>query len=159
MRFDSPVNIKFIKTHPAAQLPKQNHSNLQNNIECFLGTHDTGFDIFCCEDTIVPAGSSAVVPTGLQLAYIDQGYWIRIEARSGLGFKHSIEPHFGIIDNQYTGNFSVKLFNFSDIDYHARVGDRIAQLVLYKLYNANIEWTDQVQDSHRGSQGFGSSGS
>ena len=155
-----PISIKFVKTHTDAQLPKQNHGNLA--IGTFgshvSGTHDSGFDVFCCENTVVPPNGSAVVPTGIQLAGLEPGYWIRIEARSGLGFKHGLQPHSGIIDNQYRGDLGVKIFNHSDHVYRFQIGDRIAQLVLYKLYDANISWADQVDETTRGQQGIGSSG-
>lgn len=129
--------------------------NPTNNI---LGTSDTGYDIFCVEDKIIPAKGSAVVETGIEVAYISPGYWCRIEARSGLGFKHGIQPHPGIIDNGYTGNLNVKLYNFSNIDYNVKSGDRIAQLVFYPIIGVKIEWTDIKNTTHRGDNGFGSSG-
>ena len=74
----SPV-IKVKKTHPDAVLPTANNKE--------LGTGDTGFDLVAVEDVYIQAGSSKVVPVGLSLADITPGYWIKIEPRSGLGFK------------------------------------------------------------------------
>ena len=83
--------VMFKKTHPDAQLPKANNSE--------IGTGDSGYDLTAVEDVDVYGGNSAVVPVGLMLAYIQDGYWFRIEPRSGLGFKHNIQPHLGVIDN------------------------------------------------------------
>ena len=84
--------IKFKKTNPDAILPKRNHDNVD-------GTGDTGYDVYSVEDKVIPARGSAVVDVGLEFAYIEPHYWIKIEGRSGLGFKHDIIPHGGIVDN------------------------------------------------------------
>ena len=96
----SKINIKIKKTHSDAVLPTANNTE--------LGTGDTGFDLTAVETVKIPAFDSKVVSVGLTLADIDPGYWIRIEPRSGLGFKHSIQPHLGVIDNGYRGDLAVK---------------------------------------------------
>ncbi|MAF36936.1 dUTP diphosphatase [archaeon] len=152
----NPV-VKFVKTHPDAQLPKPNVS-----AEHAIGTGDSGYDLVAVEDTLIPwhqrHPGSAVVPVGLTLAYIENGYWFRIEPRSGLGFKHSLQPHLGIIDNGYRGDLGVKLYNFSEKQYTVKKGDRIAQLVVYPLIQPQCSWADEIVNSDRGDKGFGSSG-
>lgn len=143
--------IEFVKTHPDAVLPYSNHDNWE-------GTADSGYDLTAVEDVWINSKSHHVVPVGLKLAFITKGYWFRIEARSGLGFKHQIFPHFGIIDNQYRGDLGVLLYNLSDKPYHVQKGDRIAQLVIYPLIRANIREVREAQQSTRGEKGFGSSG-
>ena len=139
--------IKFIKTHPDAVLPTKAHAD------------DTGYDITAVEDVMISAGGCAVVPIGLQVAFIEPGYWFKIEGRSGLGFKHSIFPHYGIIDENFRGNLDVKLYNYNRaINYHIKKGDRIAQLVIHSRINAYIEWAEKVTETDRGENGFGSSG-
>lgn len=145
-----PVDIKFVKTHEKAVLPKYNHSDPY--------TGDSGLDVTAVEDAIIPYSGSAVVPVGLKLAYVTPGYWFRVEGRSGLGFKHSIAPHFGIIDNPYRGDMGIKLYNFGKADYTVKAGDKIAQLIIYPLIQANIHWADEVSETNRGEKGFGSSG-
>lgn len=144
------VDVKFIKTHEHSILPKRNNDA--------VGVGDSGYDIFAVEDIIIPAKGSKIVPTGIQVAYITPGYWFRIEARSGLSFKYNIIPHFGIIDVGYRGNLGTLLYNLSDKDYQVKVGDRIAQMVIYPLIESNISWSDTVSDTERGDKGFGSSG-
>jgi dUTP pyrophosphatase len=143
------MNIKLIKTHPDAVLPTANNKE--------TGTGDTGFDLVAVERTMLMQRGSAVVPVGLTLADIPPGYWIRIEPRSGLGFKHNIQPHLGVIDNGYRGDLAVKLYNFSDNGYLVEKGDKIAQLVVYPLLQPTFEFTDEATETKRGAHGFGSS--
>ena len=142
-------SVKFVKTHDNAELPKANNSE--------IGTGDSGYDLTAVEDVLIPGNGSAVVPVGLTLAYIEKGYWFRIEPRSGLGFKHSLQPHLGVIDNGYRGDLGVKLYNFKSSSYTVKKGDRIAQFVVYPLIQPQCEWADDVVDSDRGDKGFGSS--
>ncbi len=160
------MKLKLIKTHKDAKLPSQN--NKTSN-----GTSDTGYDLYAVEDTIVPyavtqfkycddwygvRAGSAVVPVGLEVAYIEPGYWFRIEARSGMGFKHGIQPHPGIIDNQYRGDLGIKLYNLTEKEYVVKAGDKIAQIVAYPLIEMNVEFVDKKEKTVRGEKGFGSSG-
>ena len=147
-------DVKFVQTHPDAQLPKATYVP-----EHSIGHGDTGYDLTAVEDVVVKAGESAFVPVGLTLAYIDPGYWLRIEPRSGLGFKHSIQPHLGVIDNGYRGDMGVKLYNLGlETDYEVVKGDRVAQLVVYRLFSPTMSWANEVQQTERGCMGFGSSG-
>lgn len=161
--------VKFTKVSPNAKLPERNHGNMtamftdvsdENNKKevQILGTHDTGYDMFCSEETLIPAKSSAVVPVGLKLAYIESGYWIKIESRSGLGFKHGLMCHPGIIDNGYRGDMGVKIYNLSDKDYKFNIGDKVCQLIIYPLIDMIVLEAEETQSSHRGEKGFGSSG-
>lgn len=155
------MKLELIKTHKNAILPSQNNTAVD-------GTGDTGYDLYAVEDVLIPGIdvnskfqgniNNAVVPVGLEIGYIEPGYWLRIEGRSGLGFKHGIQPHFGIIDNQYRGGLGVKLYNLTNTDYQIKAGDKVAQIVGYKLIEMNIEFTDTKSDSTRGDKGFGSSG-
>ena len=159
------IEVRFKKTHDNAVLPHQN--NVVDD-----GTSDSGYDLYAVEDTLIPRSDSApsvqgfpsevrighaVVPVGIEVAYIQPGYWFKIEGRSGLGFKHGIQPHFGIIDNQYRGDLGVKLYNLSDMDYVVKSGDKIAQMVFYPLVEAEMSFTDEKHETSRGEKGFGSS--
>lgn len=144
-----PVDIKFLKTHNLAVLPKYNHADPY--------TGDSGLDVTAVEEVYIPAKGYEVVPVGLKLAYITPGYWFRVEGRSGVGFKKHIFPHFGIIDNPYRGDMGVKLYNFGIEDQVFKPGDKVAQLIIYPLIQANVDWADQVSETKRGEKGFGSS--
>ena len=144
------VKVLFYKTHPDAVLPERNHKHPL--------TGDSGYDVTAVEDTVIPARSAAVVPVGLKLAYLPSGFWIRIESRSGLQFKHGLQAFNGIIDNQYRGDMGIRILNHSESDYTVKKGDRVAQLVLCPLIALESEFTEQVQETERGEKGFGSSG-
>lgn len=144
-----PVDIKFVKTHPDAVLPKYNHS------DPFTG--DTGLDVAAVEDVTINAKGWGIVPVGLKLAYLTPGYWFRVEGRSGMGFKKHVFPHFGIIDNAYRGDMGIKLYNFNFQDLEIKAGEKIAQLIVYPLIQANVDWADRVVNTKRGEKGFGSS--
>ena len=141
----SEVTLKFKKTNANAKLPTKNNES------------DTGFDVYCVEDKVIPARGSTVVDIGLEFAFISPGYWVKIEGRSGLGFRYGISPHPGIIDSGYRSNAGIKLYNNTDIDYKIKAGDRIAQFVVYKNYTVVVE-EGELEESDRGANGFGSSG-
>ena len=138
-------SMKFEKTHPDAQLPAKNFVS------------DSGWDLFSVDDTVIPANGKAVVPVGLKLAYLEDGYWLSVGSRSGLSFKSSILAHPGVIDQNYRGDLGVLLYNHSNVDYNVRKGDRVAQLVLHYNIHINVDW-GTVQQTDRGEKGFGSSG-
>lgn len=143
------VEATFIKTHPDAKLPTQAHSE--------LGTGDTGYDIFSLEDVFIQGNSSVVAPVGLKLAYITPGYWFRIEGRSGLGFNSGIQPHFGVIDNNYKGGLGVKLYNLTSTNVRIPKDKAIAQIIFYPLIQPRLSFTEVATESGRGENGFGSS--
>ena len=140
----SSVKMEFVKTHKDAKLPARAHAS------------DSGYDLTSVEEATIPAKGSAVVPVGLTLGYLEPGWWFRIEPRSGLGFKKSLQPHLGIIDNGYRGDLGVKLYNFSGSDWVLPAGSKIAQLVLYPHITANVSWVEEVTEADRGEAGFGS---
>jgi|TARA_R100000664_G_scaffold33648_1_gene51395 dUTP pyrophosphatase len=137
--------LKFKKTNERAVLPCKNHKD------------DTGLDVTAVVDKVIPARGSAVIDVGLEFAHIDPGFWIKIEGRSGMGFKHGILPHPGIIDSGYRGDAGVKLYNLTDKDYEVKAGDRIAQFVVYTNHTVEVQEGD-IQETERGAKGFGSSG-
>jgi deoxyuridine 5'-triphosphate nucleotidohydrolase len=137
--------LKFEKTHELAKLPTKNHES------------DTGYDVYSIEDKVIPARGSSVVGVGLKFAHIPEGYWVKVESRSGLGFKHGVSAHPGIIDNAYRGDAGIKLYNHTDVDYEVKSGDRIAQFVIYMNLHMPVEW-GKAEETERGSKGFGSSG-
>lgn len=144
------IRISFVKTHENAHLPQR------NNKEPLIG--DTGYDIYAVEDTIIAAHSTQTVPIGLDIGFIEKGYWIRIESRSGMFFRHGITAFPGVIDCSYRGKLGAALINNTDVAYQVKAGDRIAQLVIYKLLEPTISWTEEKDETSRGDKGFGSSG-
>ena len=82
----------------------------------------------------------------------------RIAPRSGLAAKHMIDTGAGVIDADYRGQVKVLLFNHGDADFAVKPGDRVAQLILERIYTPEIEVVDELEESVRGAGGFGSTG-
>ena len=143
------MDLKFVRTHEDAKLPEKNHKDLL--------TGDAGLDLFSIEDVWIHPGESAVISVGLTLAYMSPGFFARIEARSGLGFKKGLQPHFGIIDNSYRGDLGVKVYNLSERSQKIEKGKGVAQLIVYPMIFTNVDFTDNITEGERGEKGFGSS--
>lgn len=82
----------------------------------------------------------------------------RVAPRSGLAAKHSIDTGAGVIDADYRGEVKVILFNFSETDFAIKEGDRIAQLVIERIYTPEVVVVEKLETSVRGAGGFGSTG-
>jgi len=143
--------INFVKTHEDAILPKRTYSDKL--------TGDAGFDIFSIEEVTIPPGESAVVQVGIEVGYITPGFWFKIEGRSGLAFKKEVDPHFGIIDNSYRGEFGVKLFNSSKESHTLPKGYAVAQMIVHRMIDCTVGWQEAHSPGERGKNGFGSSDS
>ena len=91
---------------------------------------------------------------------IPEGFEIQVRPRSGLAAKHGIgilnSP--GTIDSDYRGEVKIILINFSKEDFTIQPGDRIAQIILSKVYRAKLKETKELNKSKRGEGGFGHSG-
>ncbi|EEH42962.2 deoxyuridine 5'-triphosphate nucleotidohydrolase [Paracoccidioides brasiliensis Pb18] len=116
-----------------------------------------GYDLYCAAPTVIPAKGKGLVDTGLAIA-VPEGTYGRIAPRSGLASKHFIDTGAGVIDADYRGEVKVLLFNFSDADFTVNEGDRIAQLVLERIYNPEVLEVEELEESVRGVGGFGSTG-
>ena len=119
-------------------------------------------DLHACIDqpVTIPSGDRALIPTGIAIALPDPGYVALVFARSGLGIKHGIAPAncVGVIDSDYRGEIMVGLQNSGKEDYTIQPGDRIAQLMITPVIQAQVTMVDQLDDTARGAGGFGSTG-
>lgn len=108
--------------------------------------------------TLHPGGRS-LVPTGLRIE-IPNGYEVQIRPRSGLALKHGITlPNApGTIDSDYRGPLGVIMMNAGDAPFVIGHGDRIAQMVLAPVVQAQFDVVEGLDDTARGSGGFGSTG-
>ncbi len=108
---------------------------------------------------IIKSGEVKLVPTNL-VVEIPVGYEIQVRPRSGLALKHGISllNSPGTIDSDYRGEVGIIMNNFSKKDFVVKRGDRIAQLVLSKFYQAELEETTELGESIRGEGGFGHTG-
>jgi dUTP pyrophosphatase len=140
------VEIKFQKLHPDAQVPSYAH----------IG--DAGADVYSVAEVTLQQGDRAAIPTGLAVD-IPLGYEIQVRPKSGLALKHGIavlnSP--GTVDAGYRGEIQVIVINLGKEAYTFVKGQKIAQLVLKPVIQAQyIEGA--LGTSDRGSGGFGSTG-
>lgn len=121
-----------------------------------------GLDLRACLDaalTLTP-GQTELIPTGLAIHIADPGLAAVILPRSGLGHKHGIVLGnlVGLIDSDYQGQLFVSCWNRGQSDFTIEVGERIAQLVLVPVVQAQFNIVTDFDQSHRGEGGFGSTG-
>jgi dUTP pyrophosphatase len=131
---------------------------------------DAGLDLYTPVDVFIPKTQnksmfdicdvievgSATIDTGVHVE-IPKGYVGFIKSKSGLMVKHGLTAD-GTIDSGYVGSIRVKLFNHTSTSYEFKAGDKIAQLVLLPIITPDLEVVDSLEDTERGSNGFGSSG-
>ena len=119
-------------------------------------------DLTVCLDAPVTIAPRALVriPTGVAIALPGPEYVALVFARSGLGVKHgiSLANGVGVIDSDYRGEIQVGLTNLSDTPYTIQPGDRIAQLAVMPVVQANVIPVDELDETSRGTGGFGSTG-
>ncbi|CAN3374414.1 hypothetical protein DIURU_000709 [Diutina rugosa] len=118
-----------------------------------------GYDLYASENTIVPGRGQALVSTDISII-VPEGTYGRVAPRSGLAVKHGISTGAGVIDADYRGEVKVVLFNHKESDFIVARGDRIAQLVLEVIVNADIAEISEAEltQTERGAGGFGSTG-
>jgi len=108
---------------------------------------------------IVGPGKQRIIDTGLSVA-VPEGYELQVRPRSGLSFKHKItvtnSP--GTIDSDYRGEIKIIIFNLGEEDFVINKGDRIAQGVVNKIEQFDIQEVDDLDETERGGGGFGSTG-
>ncbi|NDC39332.1 MAG: dUTP diphosphatase [Proteobacteria bacterium] len=141
------ITVKIMQLHEHAVRPK------------YQTPGSAGVDLHACEECEVWTGSEAIVSTGIAME-IPQGYEGQIRPRSGLAAKNMItvlnSP--GTIDSDYRGEIKVILVNHGDGIFKIRRGDRIAQMVFTPIVRAEFEDVSSLDETSRGSKGFGSTG-
>jgi len=142
------LDIKVKILNPDAIIPK------------YQTNEAAGFDLHSVDEKTIKAGERDVVKTGLAVA-LPRGYELQVRPRSGLALKNGITlPNSpGTIDSDYRGELMVILLNTSkDEDFVIKKGDRIAQAVIKEILQADFAVVDELDDTERGSGGFGSTG-
>lgn len=148
---NSGLTLYFKKLEHASDLDLPDYSSEQAS----------GMDLRAAlgEPIRLEPGSRALIPTGLQMA-LPIGYEAQIRPRSGLAWRNGITmlntP--GTIDSDYRGEVKVLAVNHGDETFIIRHGDRIAQMVIAPVLQAQIRETDQLPETERGEGGFGSTG-
>jgi len=118
-----------------------------------------GMDVVAAEAVTLPPGARHAVATGFAIA-IPEGYEVQVRPRSGLALKHGVTclntP--GTIDSDYRGEVKVILANLGGEPFEIARGDRIAQLVPAPVQRATLDEVAELDETDRGSGGFGSTG-
>lgn len=137
--------LKFQKLHPKAILPSR-------------GSKDAcGLDIYSVEELTIESGHRAAVHTGLAIE-LPSGFYGRIAPRSGLALKTGIDVLAGVIDTDYRGEIMCLLINLGEHGFRISVGDRIAQLLIEKVTILEPQWNEELIETERNRNGFGSTG-
>jgi len=141
------MTLRFKRVHPDAVLPSYAHPD------------DAGMDVRSVADLTIAPGSRALVPTGLVMLLPPQ-YEAQVRPRSGLALKSGVTvlnaP--GTVDAGYRGEVGVILINLGSSDFQVKKGDKIAQIVIAPVTQPEILETDSVDETDRGTGGFGSTG-
>lgn len=128
-------------------------------LPAYATTGAAGMDVVAAEDLVLAPGARHAVATGFAIA-IPDGYEVQVRPRSGLALKHGITclnaP--GTIDSDYRGEMKVILANLGDEPFHIVRGERIAQLVPAPVQHASFIEVAELEETLRGSGGFGSTG-
>jgi dUTP pyrophosphatase len=116
-----------------------------------------GFDLYSAFDYIISPKGKCLVHTDLKIK-VPTGTYGRIAPRSGLALHQHLDVGGGVIDQDFTGNIAIILFNHSDDFVHIFHKMRVAQLICEKFVSPSIEICDSLEVSERNPDGFGSSG-
>ncbi|KAF2772109.1 dUTP diphosphatase [Teratosphaeria nubilosa] len=116
-----------------------------------------GYDLYASQPAVVPARGKVLVETDISIA-VPAGTYGRVAPRSGLASKHSIDTGAGVIDADYRGPVKVLLFNFGEAEFKVEVGERVAQLIVERIYTPEVVVVEQLEETVRGAGGFGSTG-
>lgn len=141
------MTLRIKRIHPDATLPAYAHAS------------DAGMDVCSVDDLVIPPGGRALVHTGLVFD-LPPRWEAQVRPRSGLALKKGVTvlntP--GTIDAGYRGEVGVILANFGTEDFNVKTGDRIAQIVVAPVVQAEVAEVDAVAETDRGGGGFGSTG-
>ncbi len=118
---------------------------------------DAGYDIRTPRRVVVHRNDSVVIDTGVHIL-IDEGMFGKIESKSGLNTNHSVVSHGGVVDSWYTGSIRVKMYNHGGKDYIFEKGDKIVQIIFHRYEAPEFELVNELEETKRGNNGFGSSG-
>lgn len=144
-RAEDGASLRFVRLSEHATAPTRGSARA------------AGYDLYSAYDYTIPPMEKAIVKTDIQIA-VPSGCYGRVAPRSGLAVKHFIDVGAGVIDEDYRGNVGVVLFNFGKEKFEVKKGDRIAQLICERIFYPDLEEVKTLDDTERGSGGFGSTG-
>lgn len=150
---DMSPSIKFLRLRP--------ESDADIPLPRYMTPKAAGMDICAAieTDVMLEKGDVALLPTGFAVA-IPEGFEIQIRPRSGLAIKHGIgivnSP--GTIDADYRGEVKIAVINLGGKNYTFHRGDRIAQMVVKRVYQARLAVVEHLDETDRNTGGFGHTG-
>ena len=150
---DLPPFIQFLRLRP--------ESDEDIPLPRYMTPKAAGMDICAAieKDLVLEKGVVALIPTGFAVA-IPEGFEIQIRPRSGLAVNHGIgiinSP--GTIDADYRGEIKIAVINLGGKKYTVKRGDRIAQMIIKRVYQARLRVVEQLDETDRNSGGFGHTG-
>ncbi len=116
-----------------------------------------GLDLYLIEDLTIGPKQRYLARTGLAVA-IPEGYYGRIAPRSGLALRTGLDVLSGVIDADYRGEIGCLLYNTGDETINLPAQSKICQLIIEKIITPEAAWADEINETDRGSGGFGSTG-
>jgi len=137
--------LSFKRLDPSAILPVRGSS------------HAAGLDLHSIAEVTLEPGQRALVATGLA-ASIPVGYYGRVAPRSGLATKQGLDVMAGVIDADYRGEILCLLYNAGEEQIVLPAQTKICQLIIEKIITPTAVWSDEINETDRGSGGFGSTG-
>lgn len=143
------VNIQRMEGNDDLPLPK------------YMSDGASGMDMYAAvtDIQVIPPREVAMIPVGIRIA-LPEGFEAQVRPRSGLAAKHGIgilnSP--GTIDSDYRGEIKIIMFNFGKEPFVINRGDRIAQMIITRVARAVLIEQDDLEDTQRGSGGFGHTG-
>lgn len=146
------LQVKILDSRIGAEIPMPE----------YMTDGSAGMDLRACidQELVLKPGQTSLIPSGLAIYIENSGYAAMILPRSGLGHKHGIVLGnlVGLIDSDYQGQLMVSCWNRSQSDYTIKVGERIAQLIIVPVVQAEFELVTDFDSSDRGAGGFGHTG-
>ena len=146
------VKVKLLDPRIGKEFPLPQHATAGS----------AGMDLRAClkEPLVLAPGDTALIPSGIAIHIGDPGYAAVLLPRSGLGHKHGIVLGnlVGLIDSDYQGEVLVSCWNRGKESFTVKPGERIAQMVILPVVQAQFEVVSDFEESKRGAGGFGHSG-
>jgi dUTP pyrophosphatase len=137
-------------------------ARMAEHLPAYATPGSAGLDLRASLDAplLLAAGQAALIPTGLSIHIGDPGLAAMLLPRSGLGHKHGIVLGnlVGLIDSDYQGPLMVSCWNRGNADYTVQPMERIAQMIIVPVVQAQFRRVDEFGSSERGAGGFGSTG-
>ncbi|MGY0157453.1 dUTP diphosphatase [Edwardsiella tarda] len=146
------IDVKILDARIGQQFP----------LPTYATPGSAGLDLRACLDSavVLAPGETTLLPTGLAIHIADPSLAAMILPRSGLGHKHGIVLGnlVGLIDSDYQGQLMISVWNRGQTTFTIEPGERVAQLILVPVVQADFNLVESFEDSSRGAGGFGHSG-